>query len=578
MNKKYFPFFIITFCLFFLSICFEMDFFRIEAKRLAKVERAQIDQKDHSFVIIIPSYNCSELITKIFKSLCSQTYNNFKVFFIDDGSTDNTYEKAKENEHILHNIEYTIIRNDKHKGSTECLYEIAQTLNDDQIILFFQGNCWLKHNNTLEIFNSYYKRYDVWLAYSQYENYRTKKLSNIKYISSNNIFSNSARRKPWKRSRIKSFSAGLFKKIPISNFFFRGRFIHERFDCAYMFPMLEMAKNHIAFLNEAHCNYVQKGSKDETRPSFSKNFKCMQEILRRKPLHPLKKLKYKNTLSDQKSDILIFSYDRPLQLYSLLESIYKKMENFEDIAVLYRTSNNAFEKGYTYLKETFPKTIFVKQKSSNSDNNFKELTLKTLNLLSSAHLMFAVDDMIVKDKVNLSFPIKEMDRTGAYFFALRLGNHIKYCYMGGFEQAVPNNVKINNNMMAWQIDAARGDWNYYPSVDMTIFHKSHIMKIFPKIAFKHPVELEQNWLKHYKKFNKRSMIRQIGLSFNQSKVVNIPINVVCESNRKNLGLYTKEELLKKFEEGYKIDIDPLEDIKNYAVHVEYMPIFIKRDG
>ena len=43
-----------------------------------------------------------------------------------------------------------------------------------------------------------------------------------------------------------------------------------------------------------------------------------------------------------------------------------------------------------------------------------------------------------------------------------------------------------------------------------------------------------------------------------------------------MNLYTPQELLEKFEAGYKMDIAPLYQFKNKAVHTEYEPIFIPR--
>ncbi len=42
--------------------------------------------------IIIPTYNNAAIIEVCLKSIREQTYSNFKVFIVDDGSTDNTKE------------------------------------------------------------------------------------------------------------------------------------------------------------------------------------------------------------------------------------------------------------------------------------------------------------------------------------------------------------------------------------------------------------------------------------------------------------------------------------------------------
>ena len=47
------------------------------------------------FSIIIPCYNVAELIIPALNSINNQTFENFEVIFIDDGSTDNTFEVIK---------------------------------------------------------------------------------------------------------------------------------------------------------------------------------------------------------------------------------------------------------------------------------------------------------------------------------------------------------------------------------------------------------------------------------------------------------------------------------------------------
>lgn len=47
---------------------------------------------DVEFSVIIPCYNSKPFIDKAIHSLENQTYNHFEVVFVDDGSTDGTYE------------------------------------------------------------------------------------------------------------------------------------------------------------------------------------------------------------------------------------------------------------------------------------------------------------------------------------------------------------------------------------------------------------------------------------------------------------------------------------------------------
>lgn len=47
------------------------------------------------FSIIIPAYNCEDLVSKCLDSILNQTYKNFEIIVIDDCSTDNTLNVLK---------------------------------------------------------------------------------------------------------------------------------------------------------------------------------------------------------------------------------------------------------------------------------------------------------------------------------------------------------------------------------------------------------------------------------------------------------------------------------------------------
>jgi glycosyltransferase involved in cell wall biosynthesis len=60
--------------------------------------------------VLIPTYNrCQILLERALPSVLAQTYQNFEIVIVDDGSTDSTYETIK----ALNNPKITVIRNSR---------------------------------------------------------------------------------------------------------------------------------------------------------------------------------------------------------------------------------------------------------------------------------------------------------------------------------------------------------------------------------------------------------------------------------------------------------------------------------
>lgn len=277
-------------------------------------------------------------------------------------------------------------------------------------------------------------------------------------------------------------------------------------------------------------------------------------------------------IETKKADLIIFSFDRPLQLYAFLESVELYAKNASDVRVIYRVSDNRYARAYDQVQKDFPNSIFIKQ-SNDPSNDFKKLLIKSLSHTGEEHIVFAVDDIIVKDYVDFSHCIQLMEQCDAYGFFLRLGKNITYCYAMNKAQKVPALKEVGNSVYAWQFGQADYDWGYPNTVDMTIYRKKDVEGILKSINYKKPNDLEALWASC-----SYSLKQKMGLCYESSKIVNVPLNRVQNyfSNR-HMGFASPEELLGVFESGFKIDIRPLHKIENISPHMEYEPQFIKRD-
>lgn len=274
------------------------------------------------------------------------------------------------------------------------------------------------------------------------------------------------------------------------------------------------------------------------------------------------------------ADMVIFSFDRPMQLYALLESINKHMTGLHEIHVIYRTSNQEYNNGYNQVFSTFSNIIKHPQ-GENPRTDFKPLTLHATLDSPSDHVLFAVDDIIVKEYISISECITHLDKQHAFGFFLRLGKNINKSYMWNKYQKIPPLNEIGPQIYTWKFGQAHwaSDWGYPYSLDMTLYRKKDIEPFLRQMNYDNPNRLEGNWsgLAHYVK-------HQSGLCYTQSKIVNLPLNKVqTVFNNRSMNEYSPHDLLTLFNDNKKIDIAPLATVWHNAAHMEYSPTFISRD-
>jgi hypothetical protein len=273
--------------------------------------------------------------------------------------------------------------------------------------------------------------------------------------------------------------------------------------------------------------------------------------------------------SQDKADMVIFSFNRPLQLYALLESVEKYMIGLGQVNIIYRINHDDFIQSYEEVKKRFKQFNFFIQ-GNDPHQDFRLLVLKCAFETPNDYVLFGVDDLIVKDYINIFDCTNALKKTGAYGFFLRLGENITQCYMEGIKTPVPNHEKVSDDIFIFKFNDGKGDWRYPNSFDMTIYKKSDIINDLHNIPLRTP-SCEGYW-------HQRADFNKFGLFFKESKNINIPLNLTTEEARenKNMKLYCPSILLRKFCEGYKIDINQFYKINNNSPHMEYVPNFIKR--
>jgi|GEM_PF-381075 len=262
--------------------------------------------------------------------------------------------------------------------------------------------------------------------------------------------------------------------------------------------------------------------------------------------------------SDNRTDLIIYSYDRPLQLYALLESIEHYVTGLAHIFVIMRASTNEFENAYQTVKNSFTYIEFYQQ--SAPCNDLKQLTLDCLSKTDQEFIVFGVDDIIVKDSIDFNECIDTLEKTQAHAFFLRLGKNLDYCYAVNCSQPLPRFKHVQKDIYSWQFSQSKYDWRYPNNLDFTLYRKKYINPIFSLIQYKTPYSLESEFMAFVD-------MNAYGLCYQNSKIINIPLNVVQSDWPNNaLNSHSTQQLLELFNQGLKIDITQFYKIRNKSAH------------
>lgn len=205
-------------------------------------------EKQNKFKIIIPSYNNEEWVEYNIASILNQTYTNYKVIYIDDTSTDNTYSKVKKIVGELAN--WSIIRNSENKGAT---YNYFHNLNNyiedpDEIIIHLDGDDWLYDEFVLEKLNTFYNEKDCWMTYGGFIVWNgfdadstlpwPQSTEYPEFVHQHKMY----RLDHWRASHLRTYRAFLLQAIKLDDLksLQDGKYYWHAADLAFQYPCMEM--------------------------------------------------------------------------------------------------------------------------------------------------------------------------------------------------------------------------------------------------------------------------------------------------------------------------------------------------
>jgi glycosyltransferase involved in cell wall biosynthesis len=240
---------------------------------------------ERPFVVVIPSYNN----TLYCEQNLNQNYDNFRVIYIDDCSKDDTFTKVQKLVDISpRKDKVTLIHNEQNQGALKNLYLAIHSCKNEEVVVTIDGDDLAAHPDVLKRLNRIYHDPDVWMTYGNYldyPSYRQKPLICKPFPRS--VVRNRSFRKCdyWAASHLRTFYAGLFKKIPIHDLLYEGKFLPMAWDLAFMIPMLEMAGPHHRFVKEVLYLYNRMNPISDHKINLALQSACGKHV-RSLPTYP----------------------------------------------------------------------------------------------------------------------------------------------------------------------------------------------------------------------------------------------------------------------------------------------------
>lgn len=232
---------------------------------------------ENHFVVVVPVYNCEKWLKKCVGSILNQTYKNYSLIIINDGSTDGTSNILKAY-HNKPNI--VVVNNSSNVGSG--LSNIIKGIkliakNSEDIIVTVDGDDSLYFDGVFDHLNTIYQNKNVWMTYGEFEPTNGAYHNISKAISDTRIYRKSGK---WYASHLRTFKKWLFDKIDINDMKDKnGDFYKVAWDCAFMFPLIEMSgKAHLKFIDKILYSYNNDNEMNDMKAKRDLQIQTANEI------------------------------------------------------------------------------------------------------------------------------------------------------------------------------------------------------------------------------------------------------------------------------------------------------------
>lgn len=440
-------------------------------------------------VILIPSYNNSAWIERTLNSVFSQRYSNYRVVYIDDGSTDDSCARVEKyiKDHRVEN-KITFIKNEKRCRKLKNVYTaIHRYCADEEIVCMLDCDDFWSDIQAFSFINKMYADPNVWFTYGQDYPYPEMEAARwgitVKNLSAPTpdsvVRTNSFRQFNWVYMHPRTFYAWLFKITPLDEMIsstvpgYKGKFFPACIDYIFIYPMLEMAQSHMKY--NPKLLYYWNAANPINSFKVDRQLQALSAMETRKK-HPYKALQHAmpyrlDSFKNSCADLIIFSDNTPEALKAFIPSAEQQMTAVENIIIVYQADDEDKDQDYLELIHQYPHIYW--HNINNKEKSLKEL----LSIGSSKHCVLTKDIVSIVKHINCNNGILALEETGAYAFFYNLGSENGcICNTSGGIVNVPSQ-EIMDGWYAWKFACDERRIVKQNSPAMVLYRKSDMASL-----------------------------------------------------------------------------------------------------
>lgn len=235
--------------------------------------------------IVATGYNCADNVKKFVDSVHAQTDYHWKLYLVDDGSTDKTGDLIWNRQSPIGIYAYCHSEN---KGAACRRWEVIKDLPPDEPVALAGLDDELLPNCVAKIIEQH--KSGKWMTYGNWIDQKGKGLPEKFDLEFDESVHNerSYRKEIYRSTAINTFRAFLFQAIPVEDFQINGKWIDSTTESEVMFSCLEMCgKNRIGIIYEPIYLY-NKNLPNGTLKRLGADYKYkLLETIKARPAKPL---------------------------------------------------------------------------------------------------------------------------------------------------------------------------------------------------------------------------------------------------------------------------------------------------